>query len=74
LRSTGNAVSESALANMRFALLAVLMLATPVLLFAVGVARNSVFLIDGSGALFGTDTVLLFWLRDRWAIAPDPER
>jgi hypothetical protein len=49
----------------QFGLLAFSMLATPLALFAIGVAKDSVFLIDSSGALFGIDTVLLIWLRDQ---------
>jgi hypothetical protein len=46
-------------------LLAVSMLATPLILFAIGVIKDSVLLVDSSGALFGIDTVLLIWLRDQ---------
>ena len=56
--------------SIHFALMALLMLATPLILFAIGCARNSVFLIDGSGALFGMDITLLLWLRDEWNRLP----
>ena len=59
------AIAAPAYPTIGFALLAVLMLATPLILFAIGCAKNSVFLIDGSGALFGMDFVLLLWLRDQ---------
>jgi hypothetical protein len=65
LPRTGAAIPQPELAKpYRFALLAGFMLATPLILFAVGCSKNSVMLIDGSGALFGIDTVLLLWLRD----------
>lgn len=54
-----------------FTLMAILMLATPLILFAIGCARNSVFLVDGSGALFGMDITLLLWLHDEWNRAPN---
>ena len=73
MRRTNDAIAEAACVNFRFTLLAAVMLSTPVFLFVIGVARNSVFLIDGSGALFGTDIALLLWLRDQWVIAPHSE-
>jgi hypothetical protein len=54
----------SRIPTLQFGLLAVSMLATPLVLFAIGVAKDSVFLVDSSGALFGIDTVLVMWLRD----------
>ena len=41
------------------------MLATPLVLFAIACAKNSVFLVDSSGALFGIDVVLVLWMRDQ---------
>ena len=64
------AITVPAHPTIGIALLAVLMLATPLILFAIGCAKNSVFLVDGSGALFGMDITLLLWLRDQWNIAP----
>ena len=58
------AAAASRTPAIQFGVLGVVMLATPLLLFAIGWARDSVFLIDGSGALFGTDVVLLLWMRD----------
>ena len=49
---------------LQFGLLALAMLATPLILFAIGCAKDSVFIVDGSGALFGIDAVLVMWLRD----------
>ena len=57
----------------QFAVLAVTMLATPLILFAMGCLRNSVFLVDGSGALYGTDFVLLLWLHEQWFRTPGRE-
>jgi hypothetical protein len=70
LRSTEETFTTSEPASISpgilFALLAVTMLATPLILFAMGCISNSVFLVDGSGALYGTDFVLLLWLHEQW--------
>jgi hypothetical protein len=55
----------------QFVLLAVTMLATPLAIFAIGCELDRVFLIDGSGALFGIDVVLLLWMRDQFFRAPE---
>ena len=56
--------------SVNFTRLAVLMLATPLIFFAIGCAKDSVFLVDGAGALFGIDVTLLLWLRDQWRNTP----
>ena len=43
-----------------FLVFAAAMLATPLILFAIAWARDSVFLVDCSGALFGIDSVLVY--------------
>jgi hypothetical protein len=64
IAATTTTAQTSRMPAIQFVLLALAMLATPLILFAIGVAKDSVFLVDGSGALFGIDTVLLIWLRD----------
>jgi len=41
------------------------MLATPLILFVIAWARDSVLLVDFSGALFGIDAVLVYWMYDQ---------
>jgi hypothetical protein len=66
---TAREAASSSLA-VAFALLAVAMLATPLMLFALGCVRNSVFLVDSSGALYGSDFVVLLWVHDQWFRRP----
>src|SRR5262245_17179161 len=49
----------------QFLALAVAMLATPLILFAIAWAHESVFLVDSAGALFGIDIVLVYWMYDQ---------
>jgi hypothetical protein len=56
-----------------FLALAAAMLATPLILFAIAWARDSVFLVDSSGALFGIDAVLVYWMYDELHGAREPK-
>ena len=64
IAAAATTAQTSKIPAIQFGVLALAMLATPLVLFAIGVAKDSVFVVDGSGALFGIDTVLLMWLRD----------